>query len=152
MAEETMMKVVVIGRETIKPSSWTPSHLKIHRLSFLDQHSPAIYGRVIYFYTQQNDVAFGSERRSQHLKKSLSESLARFYPMAGHISNNTVFESSYFPQMDLSNFKLPPMEMNKLECVAKRFGFDKSKVVDLKAKAISCEQVPQLWRPLSRNA
>ncbi|PON44118.1 hypothetical protein PanWU01x14_269090 [Parasponia andersonii] len=59
--------------------------------------------------------------------------------------------ASYFPQMDLSNFKLPPMEMNKLECVAKRFRFDKSKVADLKAKAVSCEQEPQLWRPLSRN-
>ncbi|PON57761.1 Transferase [Parasponia andersonii] len=241
MAEEKM-KIEIIRTETIKPSSLTPLHLKMYKLSFLDQLSPPIYGRVIYFYPQ-SDAARVPEQRTQKLKKSLSESLSCFYPMAGRINDNTFVEcsdegapfvearcngllstflqnpadlsllqlllptkvespeagtwplmqvqatffdrgelavgistshkltdaasmallmtswaktsigsdqtvvpvfdaASYFPQRDLSHFKLPPMEMNKLECVTKRFVFDKSRVVDLKAKAASGDAKP----------
>ncbi|XP_062077333.1 BAHD acyltransferase BIA1-like [Humulus lupulus] len=85
MAEE--MKVEIIKRETIKPSSPTPPHLKIHTLSLLDQFQPKVYGKLVYFYPQNH---ISSNQRSYQLKKSLSETLARFYPLAGRISNTTI--------------------------------------------------------------
>ncbi|PON64749.1 Transferase [Parasponia andersonii] len=84
------MKVEIIGRETIKPSLPTPSHLKNYKLSSLDQLSLAIYGRVVFFYTQ-NDVTSGPKQKSQQLKNSLSETLSHFYPIAG-INNNITIE------------------------------------------------------------
>ncbi|PON64742.1 Transferase [Parasponia andersonii] len=244
MAEETM-KLEIIKRETVKPSTPTPSHLKTYKLSFVDQLSPAVYGRIIYFYTGlQNDVAApysggSNERRSKQLKKSLSETLARFYPVAGTVTDDnltvecndkgaqyvearfsgllsafleqpasleilqqffpakvkspeagtwplllvqaTFFDcgglalgictshklidaptmgilmkswaqtsssrssdqpvvepafnaASYFPPRDLTCLKMPPVEMNKVECETKRFVFDKPKIMVLKAK------------------
>ncbi|PON64745.1 Transferase [Parasponia andersonii] len=85
MAEE--FKVEIIKRETIKPSSPTPPHLKIYQLSVLDQLQPVVYGQVVYFYPK-NDIS--SEQRSHQLKKSLSESLVRFYPIAGRINSTTI--------------------------------------------------------------
>ncbi|XP_062112621.1 stemmadenine O-acetyltransferase-like [Humulus lupulus] len=88
MAEE--MKIEIIKRETIKPSSPTPPHLKIHALSLLDQFQPVLYGQVVYFYPSQNDIT--SDQTSHQLKKSLAETLARFYPVAGRINNNTTID------------------------------------------------------------
>ena len=70
MAEE--FKVEIIKRETIKPSSLTPSHLKTYKLSLLDQLTPALYVNIVFFYPK-NEIT--SEQRSHQLKKLLSESL-----------------------------------------------------------------------------
>ena len=86
------MKVEIISREIIKPSIPTPPHLKTYKLSSLDQLSSPIYGRVVYFYFQQNDVTPSYDQKSHQLKKSLSESLSRFYPFAGRINNNNTVE------------------------------------------------------------
>ena len=86
------MKVEIISREIIKPSIPTPPHLKTYKLSSLDQLSSPIYGRVVYFYFQQNDVTPSYDQKSHQLKKSLSESLSRFYPFAGRINNNITVE------------------------------------------------------------
>ncbi|PON71615.1 Transferase [Trema orientale] len=231
------MKVEIISRETITPSSPTPSNLKTCNLSFLDQLTPPIYCRMLYFYSK-NDI-YPSTSISDQLKKSLSETLTRFYPIAGRIINNTtiecsdegaryvearchgllstfldqqpdldllqqsiptVFESpevgiwpqlivqatffdcgglaldicashkfmdaatigmfvkswaqtsngsgqrvvdpvfdgaSYFPPVDPSFFRLPNVVGNEVECVMRRFVFDKSKVMDLKARVSS---------------
>ncbi|PON64750.1 Transferase [Parasponia andersonii] len=92
MAEQET-KVEIISRETIKPCSPTPPHLKSYELSSLDLIAPAVYGRVVYFYTaQSDDTSAAPEEKSQQLKKSLSQSLARFYPFAGRIVDNIAVE------------------------------------------------------------
>ncbi|XP_024032661.1 BAHD acyltransferase At5g47980-like, partial [Morus notabilis] len=89
MAENTM-KVDIIGREIIKPSSPTPSHLKTFKLSFLDQIVPAVYTSLVLFYPNINVLT--PDQTSNHLKKSLSEALTLFYPLAGRVKDNTVIE------------------------------------------------------------
>ncbi|KAL1568312.1 amino-acid N-acetyltransferase [Salvia divinorum] len=70
-----------ISIEKIKPSSPTPRHLRIYNISLLDQMIPCIYvPLVLYFYGADND-----NDRIQHLKESLSQTLATFYPFAGVI-------------------------------------------------------------------
>ncbi|OVA01967.1 Transferase [Macleaya cordata] len=74
------MKVEVVSRETIKPSSPTPHHLRTFNLSFLDQIAPpTIDGDHNENY---------KSRRCDVMKKSLSESLTRFYPLAGRIKDD----------------------------------------------------------------
>ncbi|XP_059451829.1 BAHD acyltransferase At5g47980-like [Corylus avellana] len=72
------MQVRIISRETIKPSSPTPSHLKTLEFSLFDQIAPKAYFPTILFYPT-ND---GPVKLAQ-LKKSLSEALSRFYPLSG---------------------------------------------------------------------
>ncbi|KAG2667860.1 hypothetical protein I3843_15G130000 [Carya illinoinensis] len=61
------MTVEISSKETIKPSSPTPQHLRNHNLSFIDQLAPNI---------------------SSQLKKSLEQTLNRFYPLAGTIKED----------------------------------------------------------------
>ncbi|XP_062109531.1 stemmadenine O-acetyltransferase-like [Humulus lupulus] len=239
-----IMKVEIISKETIKPSSSTPSHLKTSKLSFLDQFIPPIHCRVVYFYPK-SDHHDSTSATSELLKKSLSQTLARFYPLAGRIINNTTIDcndegaqyvearcqgllstfldqspdlsqlqhflpemnqspelgiwpqlaiqatffdcggmaldvctahklidaatvgmfikswaetslnncsdgdhqtadvvpsfdgASYFPPADPSFFRAPNVKPDEIECVTKRFVFDKTKVADLKAKVSS---------------
>ncbi|KAG8380773.1 hypothetical protein BUALT_Bualt06G0050900 [Buddleja alternifolia] len=85
-------RVQVMSREIIRPSSQTPHHLKKLKLSYLDQLSPTTYIPLIFFYqadeirglTTSNHVQI-----SQHLKHSLSNTLASFYPLAGKIQDNS---------------------------------------------------------------
>ncbi|XP_057512828.1 stemmadenine O-acetyltransferase-like [Actinidia eriantha] len=94
MAESNVMKVEVIARETIKPSSPTPHHLRSFKLSLTDQTVPPMHLQLVYFYA--TSIEGGSERgengvdaeRSQRLKKSLSETLTRFYPVVGRIRDH----------------------------------------------------------------
>ncbi|KAK3223556.1 hypothetical protein Dsin_010581 [Dipteronia sinensis] len=77
----TSMKIEVIGRETIKPSSPTPSNLRNFKLSFLDQQAPITYIQLVLFYPFNCSNEVGKICRS--LKASLSKSLTMFYPFAG---------------------------------------------------------------------
>ncbi|KAF8399851.1 hypothetical protein HHK36_015722 [Tetracentron sinense] len=83
MSSETM-KVEIVSRETIKPSSPTPHHLSHFQLSFLDQLAPPVYVPIILFYSANTENA----ERCDRLKKSLSTTLTRFYPAAGKIKNS----------------------------------------------------------------
>ncbi|KAL7204107.1 hypothetical protein ACSBR2_017220 [Camellia fascicularis] len=76
------MEVVVISRDTIKPSLPIPLHLRHVKLSFLDQLSQKIFSSFIYFYT--SDSSFNFPR----LKKSLPEILTGFYPLAGLLKDD----------------------------------------------------------------
>ncbi|KAF8399853.1 hypothetical protein HHK36_015724 [Tetracentron sinense] len=78
------MKVEIISRETIKPSSQTPHHLTNFLLSSPDQFSPPAYIPIFLFYSAPGDCNL--ERRDR-LKKSLSFTLTRFYPLAGKIKD-----------------------------------------------------------------
>ncbi|KAG7979920.1 hypothetical protein I3843_05G155400 [Carya illinoinensis] len=76
--------VEVISHDTIKPSSMTPLHLRHYTLSFIDQISPQIFMHVLLFYPRDADSYLNSfADRQDRIKKSLSEALALFYPLAG---------------------------------------------------------------------
>ncbi|KAF3457998.1 hypothetical protein FNV43_RR02660 [Rhamnella rubrinervis] len=88
-------KVQVIQRATIKPSSPTPHHLSTFKMSLLDQFSPDMYVPLILFYppNDPNSVLHGLDHlltfaeKTQHLKKTLSQTLNKFYPFAGRITS-----------------------------------------------------------------
>ncbi|GMN63913.1 hypothetical protein TIFTF001_032986 [Ficus carica] len=97
MAEE--IKVEITRRETIKPSSPTPQHLRSVEFSLMDQLAPDFYGPTILFYRfstctdsdQRPPFEIASER-VQRLRKTLSKTLALFYPLAGRVRNNLFVE------------------------------------------------------------
>ncbi|KAB1203567.1 Vinorine synthase [Morella rubra] len=86
------MKVEIISKEFVKPTSPTPPNLKTHKLSLLDQLNPPVYVPMIFFYPTNQSIghaaADSTSQRGQLLKQSLSETLTRFYPFAGKIKDN----------------------------------------------------------------
>ncbi|XP_059452140.1 stemmadenine O-acetyltransferase-like [Corylus avellana] len=109
------MQVRIISRETIKPSSPTPSHLKTLKFSLFDQIAPKTYIPTILFYPT-NDGLLRLSQISSHLKKSLSEALTRFYPLSGRKKDNFSMEcddqgASYSEALvdyNMSEFLDPP--------------------------------------------
>ncbi|KAM7271903.1 hypothetical protein ACFE04_031117 [Oxalis oulophora] len=86
MAKE--MKVEIVTKETVKPSTPTPPSLKTYNLSLLDQFVPDCYVSILLFYPANFDK--GNEKIdniSHCLKSSLSEALTRFYPFAGRVND-----------------------------------------------------------------
>ncbi|KAD3337424.1 hypothetical protein E3N88_32944 [Mikania micrantha] len=67
----------IISQETIKPSSPTPSHLKTHVISLIDNNIPHSPVPFIFFYNNYEDGDINN------LKKSLSLCLTQYYPFAG---------------------------------------------------------------------
>lgn len=86
MKLQAEIEVEVISAETIKPSSPTSHHLRHYPLSFLDQLSPPVFMPLILFY--HKDTALSNEERADLMKRSLSITLTRFYPLAGRVKNN----------------------------------------------------------------
>lgn len=87
------MEIEIISAENIGPACPTPHHLKIYKLSALDQIFQPFYVPLILFYlndpnTSLNDVIF---TRAKHLKQSLSETLTCFYPFAGRIKDEDLY-------------------------------------------------------------
>lgn len=80
------MKIEIISKETIRPSFPTPPHLKSYRLSLLDQLAPPIYVPIVLFFSADGFPT--SEQLDHRLKKSLAETLTRFYPLAGKINGS----------------------------------------------------------------
>ncbi|KAF4361613.1 hypothetical protein F8388_007629 [Cannabis sativa] len=82
----------------IKPSCPTPSNLRIFKLSLLDQLIPQPYAPIVLFYLpndnnysdhcDQNDIS----NRLESLRKSLSSTLTRFYPLAGKFKDQLSIE------------------------------------------------------------
>ncbi|KAJ4705929.1 Vinorine synthase-like [Melia azedarach] len=83
------LEVEIISRETIKPASPTPHYLRNFKLSLLDQIIPVEYTAAIFFYRKNGETAAQLSRR---MKKSLSESLTSFYPLAGIIKDHLLIE------------------------------------------------------------
>ncbi|KAK6131455.1 hypothetical protein DH2020_034796 [Rehmannia glutinosa] len=81
-----IMDVEIISVERIKPSIPTPNHLKEFNLSILDHLIPAAYAPIVVFYPNQNDA--NHFEILEKLKKSLSETLSRFFPLAGTIKDD----------------------------------------------------------------
>ncbi|XP_054804607.1 acyltransferase Pun1-like [Prosopis cineraria] len=82
------MDMEVISREAIKPSSPTPPHLRIYPLSFIDHVFFSHYVPVVYFFEPTNT----EERSDEVVKKSLSQVLALYYPLAGRIRDRASIE------------------------------------------------------------
>ncbi|KAK3200242.1 hypothetical protein Dsin_023657 [Dipteronia sinensis] len=78
------MEVRVMSRKLLKPSVPTPNHLKTLKLSCIDQLAPSAFGSFIFYYPSNGDLTISEkEARLEKLEKSLSETLTRFYPLAG---------------------------------------------------------------------
>lgn len=75
------MNVRIVSRKLIKPSIPTPNHLRTLRLSFIDQLSPSAYGSFIFYYLSNGNNTISE--KIELLENSLSETLIRFYPLAG---------------------------------------------------------------------
>ncbi|KAL4558467.1 hypothetical protein LXL04_036667 [Taraxacum kok-saghyz] len=71
----------IISKEIIKPSSPTPSHLKTYNFTIIDQIIPHIYMPMITFYP--NTPISNIHDKTTDLKKSLSQTLTKYYPFAG---------------------------------------------------------------------
>ncbi|XVF43806.1 hypothetical protein PTKIN_Ptkin02bG0070200 [Pterospermum kingtungense] len=70
----------------IKPSSPTPDHLRTYQLSFIDQIQPPTFMPLIMFYPKEDDAS--NVEQCNRIKKSLSEVLCVYYPLAGRIKDN----------------------------------------------------------------
>ncbi|KAK6131381.1 hypothetical protein DH2020_034866 [Rehmannia glutinosa] len=85
------MEFEMISKEHIKPSSPTPHDQKIHKLSLLDQIVPPIYVPLVLYYPNLENKPKNADfisQTTQILKQSLSETLTRFYPLAGRIKDS----------------------------------------------------------------
>ncbi|KAK1427891.1 hypothetical protein QVD17_16612 [Tagetes erecta] len=83
--------VEIFSRETIKPPSPTPNHLRTFNLSIIDQNMYDVYIPFILFFPNINKASVAADvamKRSKHLKESLAEILPRFYPLAGKVMDN----------------------------------------------------------------
>ena len=92
-----MVDLEIISRESIKPASPTPHHLKIVGLSAIDQSMHDYYSDVTVFLpnTDKASVSNVIKIRSRRLKESLSELLTQYYPFAGEIVDNIILVFFY---------------------------------------------------------
>ncbi|XP_061362513.1 stemmadenine O-acetyltransferase-like [Gastrolobium bilobum] len=84
------VEVELISKQVIKPSSPTPNHLRHYKLSLLDQLTPQLNNSMVYFYAHESMSI--TDDPSNHLKKSLSQALSYYYPLAGRHVDNTFVE------------------------------------------------------------
>ncbi|KAK1378939.1 Pelargonidin 3-o-(6-caffeoylglucoside) 5-o-(6-o-malonylglucoside) 4'''-malonyltransferase [Heracleum sosnowskyi] len=81
------MKVDILSRELITPYTSTPPSLRDYRISLVDELSPTMNTPTILYYPfdihTSSEENGNSNSRCNHLKKSLSKVLTRFYPLAG---------------------------------------------------------------------
>ncbi|XP_052206943.1 stemmadenine O-acetyltransferase-like [Diospyros lotus] len=84
------MKIQVVSRDYIKPTSPTPSHLRTFTISLLDQLVSTGYVPFVFHYPIP-DVSSINQILAR-LKSSLSETLSRFYPLAGRLKDHMSFD------------------------------------------------------------
>ncbi|KAI5652466.1 hypothetical protein M9H77_29653 [Catharanthus roseus] len=79
MGSYRQIEMIIVSAEIIKHSSPTPENLREYKFSFLDQ--------IVFFCL--NPPFSSSSPVVDHLKKSLSITLAKFYTFAGRIIGNS---------------------------------------------------------------
>ncbi|KAF5443018.1 hypothetical protein F2P56_035615 [Juglans regia] len=84
-----VLDVEVITKDTIKPSSPTPDHLRRYNLSFIDQITPQIFMPLVLFYPRDSNAHLNNIDCQDNIKTSLSKALTLFYPMAGRVKDNS---------------------------------------------------------------
>ncbi|KAL3812351.1 hypothetical protein ACJIZ3_013619 [Penstemon smallii] len=80
--------VEIISVENIKPASPTPHHLRTYEVSMLDQFIGNMYLSFVYFFPNKDENGSNLDlisKKRQLLKQTLSETLTRFYPLAGKL-------------------------------------------------------------------
>ncbi|KAF3457404.1 hypothetical protein FNV43_RR02061 [Rhamnella rubrinervis] len=78
----------VIFKGNIKPSAPTPDHRRQYHLSYLDQIKPSFFMPLILFYAKEPHSNLSRQQYcDQIIRKSLSEVLTHFYPLAGRIKS-----------------------------------------------------------------
>ncbi|KAJ4845538.1 hypothetical protein Tsubulata_036627 [Turnera subulata] len=80
------MKVQILSRKLITPSSPTPEHLRLLQLSYLDQVAHTFYVPRLFCYLPSEEEergGLGNSQKSELLQNSLSETLTLYYPLAG---------------------------------------------------------------------
>ncbi|XP_027178023.1 acylsugar acyltransferase 3-like [Coffea eugenioides] len=86
---DASLQFEIISETFIKPSSPTPTSLRYHKLSLLDQGiSPYLLIPVAFFYPNIKGTRWLANEISQLLKSSLSKTLAQYYPFAGRLMKN----------------------------------------------------------------
>ncbi|CAN1128775.1 Stemmadenine O-acetyltransferase [Linum perenne] len=78
------LRVEMVSIERIKPSTPTPQHLRIHKLTIFDQTAPSVYVPFCLFYS--SSVYCSLHQRTSFvdsLKASLADTLNLYYPLAG---------------------------------------------------------------------
>ncbi|MCL7031113.1 hypothetical protein MKW94_005982 [Papaver nudicaule] len=121
---DTIMKVEVVSKEIIKPSCPTPKHLKSFNLSYLDQIAPPSHIALLLYYNNENRIEIDGS--STALKKSLAETLSKFYPLAGKIIDNSYVDCNddgvdYF-ESRVSNCQLSQLiQLPNVQDIAKVF-------------------------------
>ncbi|KAK9062779.1 hypothetical protein SSX86_019969 [Deinandra increscens subsp. villosa] len=79
----------IISREIIKPSNPTPSNLNTYNLSEIDIIAGKAYLPLVFFYPNNlNCSLLTAQEKARVLKKSLSQTLTRYYPFAGRLSTH----------------------------------------------------------------
>ncbi|KAJ8751934.1 hypothetical protein K2173_000680 [Erythroxylum novogranatense] len=91
MAEEMKLELELISETLVKPSCPTPDHLRCHQLSGIDQMMVTTYMPLILYFSRDNHPT-NNEERCHHIKRSLSEALTMFYPVAGRLRGNKYVE------------------------------------------------------------
>ena len=84
------MEVQIISKQNVKPSSPRPSPLRNFKLSLLDQLVTVPYAPILLFYPMNKKAStsyLDVPKRLELLKKSISETLTHFYPLAGKIKD-----------------------------------------------------------------
>lgn len=86
------LRIEVISKEIVKPSSPTQDHLHRYQLSFNDQMAPPVYNPLVLFYVSVEGTKFNVVDISNRLKKSLSEVLTLYYPLSGRTKDNSFID------------------------------------------------------------
>ncbi|KAL4016005.1 hypothetical protein IC575_023617 [Cucumis melo] len=82
-------QIQIVSKETIKPSSPTPDHLRRYSLSFLDQVTVDVYNPMVYFFVAGSTTT--PAEIADRLKTSLSDVLTHYYPLAGRLNYDEFF-------------------------------------------------------------
>ncbi|GAA0174673.1 hypothetical protein LIER_28011 [Lithospermum erythrorhizon] len=86
------MKIKILSRELVKPSSPTPLALKDFKLSFIDERIPHFFIPLILYYTYNESSGIKPSEMDTWLKASMAEALTDFYPLAGRMKGQTLVD------------------------------------------------------------
>ncbi|XP_062114899.1 stemmadenine O-acetyltransferase-like [Humulus lupulus] len=93
---DNTMKVEILSRELVKPSTPTPTHLRDYKLCLLDQFLPEMHGGITFFYSSTFHFLQSDENDDRNycriLKKSLSDTLTDFHPIAGRFKDTSTID------------------------------------------------------------
>ncbi|OWM70588.1 stemmadenine O-acetyltransferase-like [Punica granatum] len=89
-----MEVIKIITQELIVPCSPTAQHLRTYKLSVFDQLVIPPYASIILFYPSNSEPnsPIDVPQKIDLLKRSLSQILGRFYPLAGRIQDGSSVE------------------------------------------------------------